>query len=130
MRVALSRTTLSPRGFQYLSKASKQRSNSSVTALLENLRSLDTSSVCDAHKSLLASGHDDHKPQDLTLLDHRIVPMNHECSPLIMAGVARTVQLATKNDILAVFRGLDAASEGEVLVVNTCLLYTSPSPRD
>lgn len=98
--------------FRCLSTAS----DAATQRLLRELRRLDTSSVCDANKSILAekSGH-----LGLKLMDGSVHPLNHHDNSVIMAGLARTVQLTEKDDFLAVLRGLADAQPDEVLIVNT-----------
>lgn len=62
-------------------------------------------------------------------MDYRTIrPMNHHTPrtnkgdvdvQIIMAGIARTVQLTDPNDILPILRALHEAESDEVLVVNT-----------
>jgi 4-hydroxy-4-methyl-2-oxoglutarate aldolase len=90
-----------------------------VSDMLKDLQELDTSSLCDADKTALAEDGGDHI--GLRLMDGSTIrPRNHVYSSgITMAGVARTVQLETKDDFLAVLRGLDEANAKEVLIVNT-----------
>jgi 4-hydroxy-4-methyl-2-oxoglutarate aldolase len=102
--------------FRCLSSAIDAPRADAFTNLLRELRKLDTSCLCDADKSILADkrGH-----VGLKLMDGKIRPLNHSDNSVIMAGLARTVQLTEKDDFLAVLRGLNEAQSGEVLIVNT-----------
>ena len=98
--------------------------------LLKALRKLDTAAICDADKTLLAQN----DPASTTggtypgiklmngnlrlINDHyKDKETNHNAT---IAGFARTVQCAQRNDFLAVLRGLMDAQKDEVLVVDTC----------
>eukprot|EP00536_Pseudo-nitzschia_multiseries_P002025 jgi/Psemu1/301179/fgenesh1_kg.27_\ len=108
---------------------------SSVRSLLRELRELDTSSLCDAHKTLMASNDSDSDSDSesntvkIGLMNGTIRPMNHlvprhpseaGCAGATMAGVARTVCFSEPNDFLPVMRALALEAEAdEVLVVDT-----------
>jgi 4-hydroxy-4-methyl-2-oxoglutarate aldolase len=92
------------------------------SALLSELRRLDTACLCDADKSIVAqtllinSPNEAKEYKKLKVLDGSIRPLN--VPKKTIAGIARTV--CTKpNDFLAVLRGLDEATTDEVLVVCT-----------
>ena len=104
-------------------------SSSKISDLLTELRSLDTSSLCDADKILRASPDlEEDNDTGLKLVDPtRIKPMNH-LPPTIpgetpiastMAGIVRTVQFTEPDDFLPVLRGLIESKPNEVLVVDT-----------
>lgn len=113
--------------------------SSSVESLLQQLRELDTSSLCDADKMLLIKtfkGEDQCPYVGIDVMDSSIRPMNHlttrngpsnnndsSTSPIVMAGIARTVQFTERDDFLPVLRGIHEAERDEVLIVNT--LYSS-----
>jgi len=94
-----------------------------VPSLLEELRTLDTACLCDADVRIKKStpSSDKHFWREygdgLRLLDSTIRPLND--SPYIMAGIARTVQLTQRNDVLAVLRGIVESVSSEVLVVHS-----------
>lgn len=106
-----------------------------ISKLLQNLRTVDTSALCDADKTLRAQQRQ-HKYDGIQVMDYRTIrPMNHptprphNCDSqdgvikvdlqIIMAGIARTVQFTDPNDFLPVLRALEEAEEDDVLVVNT-----------
>jgi len=103
----------------------------SVQSLLRDIRQLDTSSLCDAHKSVASKTEDNSRNGDIgtgiRLMNNTIRPMNHlhrvngaAATSAVMAGVARTVSFAIPNDFLAVMRALALeATKDEVLVVDT-----------
>lgn len=93
-------------------------SASSVETLLRDLRELDTSSLCDAEKTMGNSG------SGIKLMNNTIRPTNHlrnhTGAGMVMAGVARTVSFTEPNDFLPVMRALALeAKKDEVLVVDT-----------
>lgn len=91
-------------------------SDASTRQLLEQLSALDTASLCDADKSLVATN-DSYRGLQLM---QGLKPLNcHENTAKTMVGTARTVQCREPNDFLAVLQGLHEAESGEVLVVNT-----------
>jgi regulator of RNase E activity RraA len=97
-------------------------SSASIQYLLQDLRTVDTSSLCDADKTI-SGGRGDHL---IRVMDSQTIrPMNHVSSSvtsnpkIVMAGIARTVQFTEPNDFLPVLRGLQEAQKDEVLVVNT-----------
>ena len=102
-------------------------SSSSLQTLLRDLRQLDTSSLCDAEKTI---GSDEGR-NGIKLMNGTIRPMNHihRQHPVdganvnvnvVMAGVARTVAFTEPNDFLPVMRALALEAEmDEVLVVDT-----------
>ena len=118
-------------------------SSSSVQTLLRDLRQLDTSSLCDAEKTVANSsdegGRDDGGVgSGIKLMNGTIRPMNYHHynrhpgpvggvnvdlnanANAIMAGVARTVSFTEPNDFLPVMRALALEAEmDEVLVVDT-----------
>jgi 4-hydroxy-4-methyl-2-oxoglutarate aldolase len=106
-----------------------------VEDLLQQLRQLDTSSLCDADKMLLIKnlkGEDQLPYVGIEVMDSSIRPVNHlsrnepnriNTSPIVMAGIARTVQFTERDDFLPVLRGIHEAEKDEVLIVNT--LYSS-----
>lgn len=100
---------------------------SSVQTLLRDLRQLDTSSLCDAEKTLANSHERKGENGDISgiqLMNDTIRPMNHlkgkTYASAVMAGVARTVKFTEPNDFLPVMRALALdAQPDEVLVVDT-----------
>ena len=89
--------------------------SSLVQTLLGDLRKLDTSSLCDAEKTI-ANNHEG----GIRLMNTNIRPMNHRDRGAIMAGIARTVSFTEPNDFLPVMRALALEAEAdEVLVVDT-----------
>jgi 4-hydroxy-4-methyl-2-oxoglutarate aldolase len=102
-------------------------SSSSVLSLLQELRKLDTSSLCDADKALLMRNTQQETPESYVGIDQMngsIRPMNHlagygDNGPIVMAGIARTVQFTERDDFLPVLRGIQEADKDEVLIVNT-----------
>lgn len=108
-----------------------------TSKLLQNLRTVDTSALCDADKTLRTQQRQ-HKYDGIQVMDYRTIrPMNHPAPKprphncdgqdgviqvdlqIITAGIARTVQFTDPNDFLPVLRALEEAEEDEVLVVNT-----------
>ena len=90
-----------------------------VQALLRDLRQLDTSSLCDAEKTIATNRKD---REGIRLMSNTIRPMNHRYDSArgTMAGVARTVSFTEPNDFLPVMRALVLEAESdEVLVVDT-----------
>ena len=100
-------------------KSDNANNNDVTKALITELKKLDTSSLCDADKSMLANNRQNHV--GLRLLQPKMRPMNHQSNHkgTTMVGIAYTVQATTRNDFLSVLRGLDEANAGDVLVVNT-----------
>ena len=92
--------------------------SSAVTELLQELRQVDTSSICDADKSLISNPSENDTYAGLRILQG-LKPFNCFENGRVMAGVARTVQLDVPDDFLAVLQGLEDAQRDEVLVVNT-----------
>lgn len=97
----------------------RRNASSLVRDTLAALRQVDTSALCDADKSVRSSN-DEEGYSGLRLLQG-IMPLNNvtDNPELMMVGVARTIQLRTQNDFLAVIQGMDLAAQDEVLVVNT-----------
>jgi 4-hydroxy-4-methyl-2-oxoglutarate aldolase len=98
--------------------SSTKRLYASVCEMLKDLRKVDTSALCDADKTLVS---DDSEVDyvGLKLMKGLSARNNIENGDLVMAGIARTVQLDEPDDFLAVIRGLNDARADEVLVVNT-----------
>jgi len=102
-----------------------------VRTLLRDLRQLDTSSLCDAEKTIANNGkgkcENDNVGSGIKLMNDTIRPMNYRhradsvCNTRsVMAGVARTVSFTEPNDFLPVMRALALEAEmDEVLVVDT-----------
>ncbi|KAG7357220.1 dimethylmenaquinone methyltransferase [Nitzschia inconspicua] len=116
------------RGFCFHGRRLLSAQSTSIDHLLQKLRTVDTSALCDADKTIRS--HLQHDNYGIRVMDCRMMrPMNHYGSRLtkddrgdiqfIMAGIARTVQFTEPNDFLPVLRGLQEASADEVLVVNT-----------
>eukprot|EP00531_Pseudo-nitzschia_arenysensis_P002911 CAMPEP_0116114888 /NCGR_PEP_ID=MMETSP0329-20121206/214_1 /TAXON_ID=697910 /ORGANISM="Pseudo-nitzschia arenysensis, Strain B593" /LENGTH=287 /DNA_ID=CAMNT_0003608285 /DNA_START=71 /DNA_END=934 /DNA_ORIENTATION=- len=97
-----------------------QSTLSSVQTLLSELRQLDTSSLCDAEKTIASN---DDGETGIRLMNTTIRPMNHlvdSTRGAVMAGIARTVSFTQPNDFLPVMRALALEAQAdEVLVVNT-----------
>mmetsp|Transcript_723 Transcript_723/g.1530 ORF Transcript_723/g.1530 Transcript_723/m.1530 type:complete len:311 (-) Transcript_723:227-1159(-) len=103
------------------------RASSVHSSLLRDLRELDTSSLCDAHKATKADS-DPESSIQIHLMNGTIRPMNHlapqhnngRVVSTTMAGVARVVSFTEPNDFLPVMRALALEAEAdEVLVVDT-----------
>lgn len=98
-----------------------------IASIIRRLEHLDTAIICDADKSLKNNHNQEGENiKDYTgirLMNSSMLPRNIISSnvyhPDKIIGVARTVQLTTTNDFLAVLQGLDEAQPGEVLCVNT-----------
>jgi regulator of RNase E activity RraA len=94
-----------------------------IQNLLQDLRTVDTSSLCDADKTISSN-----VKHLISVMDTQTIrPMNHHINlnltsnnpKIVMAGIARTVQFTEQNDFLPVLRGLQEAQKDEVLVINT-----------
>ncbi|VEU39366.1 unnamed protein product [Pseudo-nitzschia multistriata] len=104
-----------------------ESTTSSVKLLLRDLRELDTSSLCDAHKTITTGRTDDdgRDAVQIKLMNSTIRPMNQPNrfgtgTQDVMVGVARTVAFTEPDDFLPVMRALALeAKADEVLVVNT-----------
>ncbi len=98
-----------------------------ISSIIRRLEHLDTAVICDADKYLMNNhDHEDgniKKYTGIRLMNSSMVPRNIISSNLYhpdkIVGVARTVQVTTTNDFLAVLQGLDEAQPGEVLCVDT-----------
>lgn len=98
---------------------SNQASTTSTRqALLKQLATLDTTSLCDADKTILAKSNDSSLHRGLQLLQG-LTLLNNIHTNTTMVGSARTIQCTEPNDFLAVLQGLDQAEQDDVLVINT-----------
>lgn len=97
---------------------SSERWYSSAADILKELRKVDTSCLCDADKTILSET-ESINYDGLKLMEGLKARNNVDDGGLVMAGIARTVQLDASNDFLAVIRGLDESYPDDVLVVNT-----------
>lgn len=82
---------------------------------------LNAAALCDADKAFNLNDLETERKRELKLrvLSSQILqPISSNTSDQKMAGLAHTVQLTAKNDMLGVLRGLHGASEGDILFVH------------
>jgi 4-hydroxy-4-methyl-2-oxoglutarate aldolase len=116
----------------YASAATSDKRIENDMNLMDRLRQVDTTVLCDADKALhgplsLQPHVQKYEKDRISLIHLRSIPTKQT---LVMVGVARTVLLSDHDDFLGVVQGLLEAKPGEVLVVSSSASSESSNNPD